>query len=48
MTKGTRIVLVTCAIVTLHQPTWKPSYPSANLETIHIGSADRPEYLLGR
>jgi len=28
------------------QPDWKPSYPKANLDTIHIGAADRLEYLV--
>ena len=30
------------------QPEWKPSYPNANLDTVHIGAADRLEYLLGK
>jgi hypothetical protein len=47
---ASRIAPATAAfnLYVLHQPARKPSYPSANLETIHIGSADRPEYLLGR
>jgi hypothetical protein len=32
----------------LHQPNWKPTYDNANLETVHIGSADRTEYLVGK
>ena len=28
------------------QPEWKPSYPNANLDTIHIGASDRLEYLV--
>jgi hypothetical protein len=30
------------------QPEWKPTYQNANLDTIHIGSADRLEYLVGK
>jgi hypothetical protein len=32
----------------LHQPGWKPDYANANLTTVHIGAADRAEYLLGK
>ena len=32
----------------LHQPGWKPTYANANLDTIHIGAADRAEYLIER
>jgi hypothetical protein len=28
------------------QPDWKPTYANANLDTIHVGSADRLEYLV--
>jgi hypothetical protein len=35
-------------IYVLRQPEWKPTYTNANLDTIHIGSADRLEYLLGK
>ena len=30
------------------QPEWKPTYANANLDTVHIGSADRLEYLVGK
>ena len=30
------------------QRDWKPTYANANLDTVHIGSADRLEYLSGR
>ena len=44
---ATRIAPATAAfnLYVLHQSGWKPSYPNANLDTIHIGSADRLEYL---
>jgi hypothetical protein len=29
-----------------HQPAWTPSYPNADLDTIHMGAADRLEYLV--
>lgn len=29
----------------LHQPRWKPTFENANLDTVHIGAADRLEYL---
>jgi hypothetical protein len=32
----------------LRQPDWKPTYENANLDTIHVGAADRLEYLVGR
>ena len=32
----------------LRQPGWKPTYPNANLDTVHIGAADRAEYLVGK
>lgn len=30
----------------LRQPAWKPSYEHADLDTVHIGAADKAEYLL--
>jgi hypothetical protein len=30
------------------QPEWKPTYANANLDTVHIGAADRLEYLVGK
>lgn len=30
------------------QPEWKPTYQNANLDTLHLGSADRLEYLTGK
>ena len=33
-------------VYVLHQPGWKPDYPNANVDTVHIGAADRAEYLL--
>jgi hypothetical protein len=32
----------------LRQPAWKPTYPNANLDTIHIGAADAAEFLAGK
>ena len=31
-----------------HQPAWKPSYPNADVDAIHMGAADRAEYLEAR
>ena len=31
-----------------HEPAWKPAYAHANLDTLHIGEADRVEYLVGK
>lgn len=33
-------------VYVLQQPTWKPTYENANVDTVHIGAADRAEYLL--
>jgi hypothetical protein len=45
-----RIAPATAAfnLYVLPQPDWKPTYANANLDTVHIGSADRLEYLVGR
>jgi hypothetical protein len=32
----------------LHDPTWRPTYPSANLDAYILGAADRAEYLVRR
>jgi hypothetical protein len=50
VTSATRIVPGDGAfnLYVLHQPGWKPDFPNANLDTVHIGAADRAEYLLGR
>lgn len=47
---SSRIAPATAAfnLYVLRQPEWKPTYRNANLDTIHIGSADRLEYLLGK
>jgi hypothetical protein len=43
-----RIAPATAAfnLYVLRQPRWKPTYPNANLDTVHIGAADRLEYLV--
>jgi hypothetical protein len=47
---STRIAPATAAfnLYVLRQPEWKPTYTHANVDTIHIGSADRLEYLVGK
>jgi hypothetical protein len=47
---SSRIAPATAAfnLYVLRQPEWKPTYRNANLDTIHIGSADRLEYLVGK
>jgi hypothetical protein len=35
-------------VYVLHQPEWKPEYPNANVDTVHVGAADRAEYLVER
>jgi hypothetical protein len=32
----------------LRQPNWKPTFPHADLDAIHMGAADRAEYLISR
>ena len=50
VSSATRIVPGDAAfnLYVLHQPGWKPDYPNANLDTVHIGAADKAEWLLGR
>jgi hypothetical protein len=45
---SSRITPATAAfnLYVLRQPEWKPMYKNANLDTVHIGSADRVEYLV--
>lgn len=45
-----RIAPATAAfnLYVLRQPKWKPTYMNANLDTVHVGSADRLEYLVGK
>jgi hypothetical protein len=45
-----RIAPATAAfnLYVLQQPDWKPTYGNANLDTVHIGSADRLEYRRAR
>ena len=50
VTSASRIVPVDAALnlYVLHQPAWKPTYAHADLDTAHIGAADRAEDLVGR
>jgi hypothetical protein len=49
VTSASRIVPGRAAfnLYVLHQPGWKPTYDNANVDTVHIGAADRLEYLTG-
>ena len=50
VTCGSRIAPGTGAynLYVLQQPDWRPTYPSADLDVVAIGAADRVEYLLAK